>query len=81
MRVDRIPGSSNYRPEGEVENWLQTKDPIKILRNKLIELEYTDEAGLSQIEMKCQQEFDEALEFAMNSPEPKPESIFEWIYS
>jgi pyruvate dehydrogenase E1 component alpha subunit len=81
MRVDRIPGSSNYRPEGEVENWLQAKDPIKIFHSKLIELGYADEAKLSQIEAKCQQEFNEALEFALNSPEPKPESIFEWIYS
>jgi pyruvate dehydrogenase E1 component alpha subunit len=81
MRVDRIPGGTDYRPKGEIEHWRENKDPIKIFRKKLIDLGYTDEAILSQIEADCQREFDEAVEFAVNSPEPKPESIFEWIYS
>lgn len=81
MRVDRIPGGADYRPKGEIEDWRENKDPIKIFRNKLIGLEHADEAILSKIEAKCQEEFEEAVEFAMNSPEPKPESIFEWIYS
>jgi pyruvate dehydrogenase E1 component alpha subunit len=32
MRMDTMPGGSDYRPEGEVEDWAEKKDPIKIFK-------------------------------------------------
>ncbi len=81
MRMDRMPGGSFYRPEGEMEDWWENKDPIKIFQQKLKELGYTTDESAAKTLSECQQEFREATEFAQNSPEPKPESIYEWIYA
>ncbi|MEE9399613.1 MAG: thiamine pyrophosphate-dependent dehydrogenase E1 component subunit alpha [Dehalococcoidales bacterium] len=81
MRMDRMPGGSSYRPEGELDDWWENKDPIKIFKKKLIELDYLTEEAAARIDTECHKEFDEAAEFAHNSPEPSPESIFEGIYS
>lgn len=81
MRMDRMPGGTSYRPKGEIEDWWENKDPIKIFGKKLAELGYLNDELASQIEAECQKEFQEATDFALNSPEPKPETIYEWIYA
>ncbi|MFC1903492.1 thiamine pyrophosphate-dependent dehydrogenase E1 component subunit alpha [Chloroflexota bacterium] len=81
MRMDKVPGGTDYRPEGEIEDWRENKDPNKIFKNKLIELGYLTDELADKIQAECQKEFDEATDFALNSPEPKPESIFEGIYA
>ncbi len=35
----------------------------------------------AKIQAEAQQEFNEAVDFAMKSPEPDPESAFEGIYA
>ena len=80
MRMDALPGGSDYRPEGEVEDWWQNKDPIKIFKQKIKELGYMTDKMADKIEAECKQEFEEAAKFALNSPEPEPESAFKWIY-
>ncbi len=81
MRMDQMPGGSDYRPKGEVEDWAAKKDPIKIFRLKLKELGYLTDKAAEQIDAECQKLFDDAADFALNSPEPKPESAFQWIYA
>jgi len=81
MRMDQIPGGNAYRPEGEVDEWAATRDPIPIFKKKLKELGYLDDNAAAQIEAECKKEFEQASEFALNSPEPKLESAFEWIYT
>lgn len=81
MRMDRMPGGTAYRPKGEIEDWWENKDPIKIFGKNLNKLGYMNDETIAQIEAECRKEFQEAVDFAMNSPEPKPESIYEWIYA
>jgi pyruvate dehydrogenase E1 component alpha subunit len=81
MRMDRMPGGSDYRPKGEVEEWWANKDPINIFGQNLTKLGYLNNEMVAQIEADCQKEFEEASDFALNSPEPKPETIYEWIYA
>jgi pyruvate dehydrogenase E1 component alpha subunit len=81
MRMDTLPGGNIYRPEGEADDWEATKDPLIIFRQKLKELDYLTDAQAEQVEAECRQEFEAAAEFALNSPEPSPESAFEWIYA
>jgi pyruvate dehydrogenase E1 component alpha subunit len=78
--MDALPGGSDYRPKGEVEDWWQNKDPIKIFQQKLKDLGYLTDKMADKIEAECKQEFEEAAKFALNSPEPEPESAFKWIY-
>ena len=81
MRMDAMPGGSDYRPEGEVEDWAKNKDPLKIFRQKLTGLGYINDEIADKIEAEVKQELDEAVDFAMKSPEPGAESLFQNIYA
>ena len=67
--------------QGELEEWWEKHDPIKIFRQKLKELGYLPDEAAAQIEAEAQKEFDEAVDFALKSPEPSFESAFEGIYA
>ena len=81
MRMDTLPGGNIYRPEGEAEDWSANKDPIKIFRRKLTELGYLDDKAAEQIDAECKKLFEDAADFALNSPEPEPETAFTWVYA
>ena len=81
MRMDQMPGGSDYRPEGEVEDWAANKDPIKIFDRKLKELGYLTDEAAKQIDAECRKVFEAASEFALNSPEPEPATAFTWVYA
>jgi len=81
MRMDLMPGGSDYRPKGEIEDWSANKDPVNIFRRKLTELGYLDDKAAEQIDADCQRLFDSAADFALNSPEPEPETAFQWVYA
>jgi pyruvate dehydrogenase E1 component alpha subunit len=68
-----------YRQADEVKKW-QKDDPIGIYREHLISAEISGEDGLDGIESKVEAEVEEAVEFAENSPDPKPEDLFAGIY-
>lgn len=74
-------GLQPYRPKGEAEEWWETKDPIKIFRLKLTEKGYMTDEIARKIEAEAQQEIDEAVDFAIKSPEPAAETLFENIYA
>jgi pyruvate dehydrogenase E1 component alpha subunit len=59
---------AQYRPEGELEKWLQ-RDPINIYRERLLTLGYP-EVDLRGIEQDTQRRVDEATEAAKASPPP-----------
>jgi len=68
-----------YRPKEELESWLK-KDPIKRLRERLV-IEYgLNEDELTTIEERVIKIINEAADFAIKSPEPEFESVFEDVY-
>jgi pyruvate dehydrogenase E1 component alpha subunit len=71
------PGS--YRPKEEVEEWLK-KDPIERLKKLLLEKGIADEAAIAAIEGEVQQEIEDAVAFAQESPSPKPEEALPYVY-
>ena len=79
----RVSASADtkYRPEGEVEEWWQKHDPIKSFQKQLKDMGYMTDKLAEEIEAEAKKDFDEAVNFAMNSPEPSPESAFEGIYA
>jgi len=68
-----------YRKQDEVKVW-QENDPIGIFRTTILEQKLATEAELDQLDLNVEQEVKQAIQFAENSPEPAPETLFEDIY-
>jgi pyruvate dehydrogenase E1 component alpha subunit len=73
------PGTS-YRTKEEVEEW-KKKDPIKRLRQQMVQNNIATDTELDEIEQNVLRELDEAVKFAQESPEPAPEEAPEDIYA
>lgn len=69
-----------YRPKEEVESW-KAKDPIKMYAARLIKEGVTDEAGIKKIDKEIEEEIENAVKFAEDSPKPKPESALTDVYA
>ena len=69
-----------YRTPEEIEAWKE-KCPIKRFRVYLVERGIASEVELDGIEQKAAQMIEEAVEFAMRSPEPSPETIHQGVYA
>jgi len=68
-----------YRPKEEVEEWAK-KDPVKRLRQKLVEIGYASGKELDEIDQKAKEEIEDAEKFAKESPYPSREEIFKDVY-
>jgi pyruvate dehydrogenase E1 component alpha subunit len=71
---------AKYRPKEEVEEWLR-KDPIKRLKERLLQTNVLLEAEIRQIEKGVSAEIEEAVKFALESPHPSPEEALEDVYA
>jgi pyruvate dehydrogenase E1 component alpha subunit len=71
---------AKYRPKKEVEEWL-TKDPIKRLKQKLLQANISTETEIQHIEKEASAKIEEAVKFAIESPYPEPEEALEDIYA
>jgi pyruvate dehydrogenase E1 component alpha subunit len=68
-----------YRPDGEFEAW-QARDPLAMHRARLLEEDSVTEADLDRMTAECDEEIDEAVRFAKDSPMPSPEELTTNIY-
>jgi pyruvate dehydrogenase E1 component alpha subunit len=72
---------SGYRDKCKVKIWISEQDPIRLFADKLImdkEISVSDVASLHADEVL---RVDKAVEFALKSPEPNPNSAFTNIFS
>ena len=69
-----------YRTQAEVDEWLR-RDPIALLHDRVIEGGVTTEHELEDLEREEQQGIDRAWQFALDSPFPDPNSVFEHLFS
>lgn len=75
-----IGDRTRYRPEGELDEWRDNKDPIAGCQTTLIsEYDVTKEALMS-IQDTVAQQVDASVRFADESPWPAAESLFDHIY-
>lgn len=65
------PGA--YMPEEEMKYW-KSKDPVLVLRKRLAD-EGVAEPELKEIEQRVEAKIEEAVAFAINSPEPSKEAF------
>jgi TPP-dependent pyruvate/acetoin dehydrogenase alpha subunit len=70
---------AKYRPEGELEEWLE-RDPVKRCEEALLEAGMTVEE-LAEIRAAAEREVSEALERALGWPEPELETRFEDVWA
>ncbi len=69
-----------YRPDGELEEWLE-KCPIKRCKETLLKKFKCTEAQLKKLEDKAEEEIQDAVKFALDSPWPDPKNAIEHVYS
>lgn len=69
-----------YRTKDEVNLWRQ-RDPIVKLRAELAEAGEASEADLARIEAEVQDQVDDAVRFADDSPEPHPSELYTDVYA
>jgi len=72
------PGTS-YRTKEEIEEW-KSRDPIKRLRTRLLREKTITESEIQGMQTAITQELDEAVRFAVESPEPEFEEALRDIY-
>ena len=71
---------AGYRSKDELNEWKQ-RDPIVLLRDRLVRDGTLTEAEAAQIDGEVQAEVEAAVRFARESPYPNPEEAFEGLYT
>ncbi|WP_018240922.1 thiamine pyrophosphate-dependent dehydrogenase E1 component subunit alpha [Ensifer sp. BR816] len=74
-----IPGQP-YRPVEEVEAYKRDRDPIKLYRTHLL-AEGLSEQQLADIEAEVTAAIKQAVQFALESPMPKPETLSDYMFN
>ena len=69
-----------YRDSEEIHKY-QENDPIGIARKYILEKKWASEKELNELDSAAMDEVLEAVVYAENSPEPKPEELFADVYS
>lgn len=68
-----------YRTREDVEK-LKAREPIHRFRSRMLETGLADEAYLQTIEEDVKRAMSEAIDFALNSPEPDPEHVMDDVF-
>ena len=72
--------AGTYRPKEEIEEWLK-RDPLKLYKEKLLEMKVLTEKETEEIDKEALAEMDKAVKFAQESPFPEPEEALENVYA
>ncbi|WP_446899828.1 thiamine pyrophosphate-dependent dehydrogenase E1 component subunit alpha [Clostridium sp. LBM24168] len=72
--------SAPYKPKEEQEKWLK-KDPIPRFEKYLLENKVLNENELKKMQESVNGQIKDAVDFAINSPEPELNSVFEDVYT
>lgn len=85
VKTDRLWGhfegdADAYRSE-ELKEDMNERDPLTTFGDRLLEEGVLNEADMASIQQAQYDEVEAALEFAMNSPYPEPESALEDVFA
>ncbi len=71
-----------YRQKGEAEQWQDpARDPILRFKSVLLERQAVEESRLESMEADVRREIEAAVQFALESPEPELEVLWEDVYA
>jgi len=79
LGLDKIR-KSEYRTQEEVDEAM-TRDPLPIHRSAMINQGFVSATECDEIEATVHSEIEGAVEFARNSPYPKPEDLYEDMWA
>lgn len=80
FRGHSLADPDELRSKTEKEAWL-ARDPIKKLAVYLIEQNLVNQQELKEIDQKIQAEIEEAVKFALDSPEPDPNELYRYVFA
>ena len=72
------PGKS-YRPQEEIERW-RARDPIVLFEQTLRTRGILDDAAVEAVRAEVEAEVQDAIDFALASPDPDPKDLYLHIY-
>ena len=75
------PVSGTYRSKEEVETYIEERDPIKILRDRMMEADLLTQEELEAIDATAREVGDDAADFADASPPPDPSTLYDHVYA
>jgi pyruvate dehydrogenase E1 component alpha subunit len=67
---------AKYRTREEVDEVRSHHDPIDMVRARILERKFADEATLKKIDTEVRDQINQASEFATNDPEPDPSELY-----
>jgi pyruvate dehydrogenase E1 component alpha subunit len=70
-----------YRSKEEEQLWRSDRDPLKVLSQRLVSQDLTDQAVLDQIYADVQAEVESGVQFALDAPYPQPNEVDQDIYA
>ncbi len=80
FRGHSLADPDELRDKAEKDAWF-SRDPIKRLASYMEKHELASADELKAIEKRIQETVTEAVEFAQNSPEPKPEDLYRYVFA
>jgi pyruvate dehydrogenase E1 component alpha subunit len=80
FRGHSLADPDELRSKAEKDLWF-ARDPIKKFSAYLIEQNLATQGELKAIEKKIQAEVEQAVEFALESPEPAPAELYQYIFA
>jgi pyruvate dehydrogenase E1 component alpha subunit len=80
FRGHSLADPDELRSKTEKEAWL-ARDPIKKFAAYMVEQNLADQQELKDIEKKIQTLVEEAVQYAMESPEPDPSELYKYIFA
>nr|YP_009293820.1 pyruvate dehydrogenase E1 component alpha subunit [Ahnfeltia plicata]AOM65508.1 pyruvate dehydrogenase E1 component alpha subunit [Ahnfeltia plicata]UAT97147.1 pyruvate dehydrogenase E1 component alpha subunit [Ahnfeltia plicata]UAT97352.1 pyruvate dehydrogenase E1 component alpha subunit [Ahnfeltia plicata] len=80
FRGHSLADPDELRSQQEKEAWV-ARDPIKRLKNYILEHKIEDEAALDKINLQVKKQIDDAISFALSSPEPKVEDLKRYLFA
>ena len=79
FRGHSVADPSNYRGKSEEETW-KKRDPITSLETSMIQSGLVEKDEISNIRNSVEQEIAEAVQFALESPDPDSASLYNNVY-
>lgn len=80
LRGHSVVDPARYRSKEEAER-LRSLDPVPAFRARLVGAGILDEAGARRLEEQAEKDVEDAVRFAEESPEPRPEELFDNAYA
>ena len=80
FRGHSLADPDELRSQKEKEAWL-ARDPIKLLQNYLTINKLVDEDLINKIQKKVRDHIDDAIDFALSSPEPEVKDLKRYLFA